>query len=69
MTVDPRWKVGGWVLTKKLDQEKEEEAEGTKTGPTLGEVWITRVGGDGGDGGGAIPPETHPRRQQLGEGP
>ena len=35
--------VRGWVLKKKLDQEKEERAEGAKTGPTLGKVWSSKA--------------------------
>ena len=43
MKVDPRWKVRGWAIKKKLDQEMAErlaikEGKGEKTGPTLGEV-------------------------------
>ena len=43
MKVDPRWRVRGWALKKKLDQEGEERAEGKKSGPTLGEVWQGRM--------------------------
>ena len=46
--VDPRWKVRGWALKKKLYEEKAERAgvrEGKKekTGPTLGEVRASRT--------------------------
>ena len=39
MRVDPRWKIRGWALKKRLDQEKEEEIK-AKTGPTMGESWV-----------------------------
>ena len=47
MKVDLRWKVRGWALKKRLDQEKEEalkrrEHRAAKTGLTMGEVWIRR---------------------------
>lgn len=48
MRVDPRWKVRGWALKKKLDEEGEEERKRketgeAKTGHTLGEVWHSRA--------------------------
>ena len=47
MKVDPRWKVRGCALKKRLDQEKEEELKrrenrAAKVGPTMG-AWIQKT--------------------------
>ena len=48
MKVDPGWKIRGWALKKRLDQEKEEERmirekKAVKKGPTMGETWIQKT--------------------------
>ena len=44
MKVDPRWNVRGWAIKKKLDEEKADRAEGKRTGPTLGDIWLGKAG-------------------------
>lgn len=67
--------MSGWALKERLDKEKAEEEEekrgGPRAGPTLGGFWIQRTGamaGFGG-GGGTLPQETDPGRQQHCRGP
>ena len=43
MKVDPRWKVRGCAIKKKLDEERAERAEGKRTGPTLGDIWLGKT--------------------------
>ena len=43
MKVDPSWKARGWALKKKLDEERKEKAEGTKSGMWLADVWLGKT--------------------------
>ena len=48
MKVDPKWKMRGWALKERLDNEKAEEEGrkrgGPRAGPTLRGFWTQRTG-------------------------